>query len=204
MKAALRGSYVEFVTFMGVTERYPPWFAEEIYDKVLINESNYAFWVYEHERTMDWYEKQLIEDYSVILRKPNGEFFVTDWDVFQDLYETFKYNVFTNSGIAALQEDCIDYVECQGGALSDGYPAWFYEYFTEALNYPEDEKTFFFFDSEKKELKASRECIEVTAGGDVTVTEHCVFLHNKYGEIRGMRYDDFLKYYDPDPQIGED
>lgn len=203
MRAALRGSYIEYVMFMGVTERYPLWFEEEIYDSVMIDESRYTFWLSKEERSHDYYEKQLIEDYSVILRKPNGEMFLTDYDVFRELYIAFRYDAFTNSGIAALQEDCIDYVECQAGILQEGYPAWFYEFFTEAFNYPQDEKTFFFYDTDKHVLTASRESIEVTAGGDVTVTEHCVFLHNKYGEIKGMTYRDFLRYYDPDPRLGE-
>lgn len=202
MRAALRNSYVQYVIFMGATEKYPSWFKKDIYNRIIINESNYAFWVYSDERTHDYYEKQLIEDYSVILRKPNGEIFVTDYDVFQELYIAFRYDSFTNSGIAALEEDCIEYVECQGGVLTDGYPTWFYEYFTEALNYPQDDKTFFFYDTNKNSLTASRDCLKVTVGdGDVTVTEHCVFLRNKYDEIRGMTYDEFLKYYDPDPKI---
>jgi hypothetical protein len=202
MRAALRNSYVEFVIFMGVTERYPSWFAEEIYDSVMIDESRYTFWLHRDERSMGYYEKQLIEEYSVILRKPNGEMHVTDYDIFQDLYITFRYDAFTNSGIAAFEQDCIEYQECQAGVLPEGYPAWFYEFFTEAFNYPQDEKTFFFYDTDKHVLKASRDSIEVTAGGDVTITQHCVFLHNKYGEIRGMAYDDFIKYYDPDPRLG--
>jgi hypothetical protein len=202
MRAALRGSYVEYVVFMGVTERYPLWFEEEIYDSVLIDESRYTFWLYKNERSPDYHEKELIEDYSVLLRKPNGDIHLTDWDVFTDMYITFTYDGFTNSGIAAFEEDCIDYVECQAGMLPAGYPEWFYEYFTEAFNYPEDETTFFFYDTTKHVLKASKDSLEITAGGDVTVTEHCVFLHNKFGEIRGMSYYEFLKYYDPEPIIG--
>jgi hypothetical protein len=44
--------------------------------------------------------------------------------------------------------------------------------------------------------------MEIAAGGDVEITEHCVFLRNKFGEILGMTYDEFLKYYDDDPQLG--
>jgi hypothetical protein len=86
--------------------------------------------------------------------------------------------------------------------LVDGYPYWFYEFFTEAFNYPQDNKTFYFYDTEKHVLTASKDSIDVSVGGDVTVTNHCVFLRNKYGEIRGMKYDDFIKCYDPEPQLG--
>jgi hypothetical protein len=199
MRVALRGSYIDFVIFMGLTEKYPLWFEEELYECTYTDESRYTFWVPYDERKPDYHDKQLIEDYSVFLRKPNGEVFVTDYDVFQGMYTTFTFSEFTHSGIAAFDADCIEYVECQAGVLPAGYPEWFYEFFTEAFNYPQDEKTYYFYDASKNTLKASRDALEVSAGGDVEVTEHCVFLRNKFGEIRGMLYDDFLKYYDPNP-----
>lgn len=202
MNVALRGSYVEYVIFAGVTEKYPLWFEEEMYDTVSLDESRYTFWVHRDERNMAYYEKQLVEDYSVFLRKPDGEVHVTDWDVFSELYLAFTYSEFTHSGIAALRDDTIEYVEAQAGSLPLGYPEWFYEHFTEAFNYPQDEKTFFFFDTNKHALKASRDSMEITAGGDVTIREHCVFLRNKFGEIRGMTYNQFLRHYDPEPDIG--
>jgi hypothetical protein len=202
MRVALRGSYIEFVIFMGITEKYPLWFEKEMEYTVFQDESRYTFWVPDGERKPDYFEKQLVEDYSVFLRKPNGEVHVTDYDTFSDLYITFRYDAFTNSGIAALDEDCIEYQECHAGVLTAGYPSWFYEYFTEAFNYPQDETTLFFYDTDKHTLTASKDSLEVSAGGEVTVTQHCVFLRNKYGEIRGLSYDEFLKYYDPDPVMG--
>ncbi len=202
MRVALRNSYVEYVLFSGVTEKYPPWFEDELYNTICLDDSRYTFWVNRYERTADYYEKQLVEDYSVFLRKPNGEIHVTDYDVFSDLYTAFTYNEFTHSGIAALHEDCIEYVECQPGVLPAGYPEWFYEYFTEAFNYPQDGTTFFLFDQNKHMPTASRDSIKITADGDVEVTEHCVFLRNKFGEIRGMTYKQFLIYYDPKPRLG--
>lgn len=201
MRVALRDSYVEYVFFMGVTERYPLWFEEELYECTYTDEGRYTFWVPLDQRKPSYYEKQLVEDYSVFLRKPNGEVHVTDYDTFTDMYITFRYDAFTNSGIAALEQDCIEYVEAHAGKLVDGYPEWFYEHFTEAFNYPQDGKTFFFFDKDKRILTASRDSMEITAGGDVEVTEHCVFLRNKFGEIRGMTYNQFLKYYDPNPRF---
>jgi hypothetical protein len=202
MKSALRDTYVEFVVFSGVTEKYPRWFKKELNDTISLDDSNYTFYVPREERTMDYYEKQLVEDYSVFLRKPNGDIFVTDYDVFSDLYTTFKFNEFNHSGLAALDEDCIEYVECQAGVLPAGYPSWFYEFFTEAFNFPQDDETILFFDESDNALKASRGSLQVTAGGEASVTEHCVFLRNKFGEIRGMAYRDFVKYYDPNPKIG--
>lgn len=202
MRAALRDSYVEFVLFMGMTERYPLWFEKEMEYTIYQDADRYTFWVPIGERRSDYYEKTLVEDYSVFLRKPNGEVFVTDYDVFQGMYTSFKYDAFTNSGIAAFDEDCIEYVECQAGVLSAGYPVWFYEYFTEAINFPQDEETIYFYDEEKHCLTASRGSLLVPIGGEASVTTHCVFLHNKFGEIRGMAYNDFIKHYDPDPQIG--
>lgn len=202
MRVAWRNSYVEYVIYAGVTEKYPPWFEEELYDTICLDDSNYTFWVDRSERTMDYYEKQLVEDYSVFLRKPNGDVHVTDWDAFSDLYMAFTFNEFTHSGIAALHEDTIEYIECQAGVLPAGYPAWFYEFFTEAFNFPQDEETIFFFDENSGTLNASRGAIQATAGGEVTIKEHCVFLRNKIGEIRGMTYNNFIRYYDPEPQIG--
>lgn len=194
--------YVEFVVFMGVTERYPKWFQEELEDTISLDDSRYTFYVPRDERNVDYYEKQLVEEYSVFLRKPDGDTFVTDYDVFSDLYTTFKYDAFTNKGIAALDEDCIEYVECKAGVLPAGHPEWFYAYFTEAINFPQDDETIYFYDSDDHSLKANRGSLLATAGGEVSVTDHCVFLHNKFGEIRGMLYNDFIKFYDPKPKLG--
>lgn len=187
MKAALRDSYLEYVYFTGVTERYPSWFAEELYYGGYMNENKYTFYVPLHQRSPDYYEKTLIEDYTVFLRKCDGSLHVTDYDTFKGLYTEFTYNRFYNCGIAAFDEDCIEYVECYPGVLPAGYPEWFYEYFTEAIILPQECEGFMLFSNDNT----------------VEVTDHCVFLLNKYGEIRGMYYDEFLKYYDPDPKEDE-
>jgi hypothetical protein len=202
MRVALRGSYVEYVIFMGITEKYPLWFEHELSECVYQDESRYTFWTPMEERGPDYYEKQLIEDYSVFLRKPDGEVHVTDYDTFAELYVTFRYDAFTNSGIAALQCDCIEYVEVRAGVLPSGYPEWFYAYFTEAFNFPQDEETIYLYDSNTHELQASRGSLVATAGGEVSVKMHCVFLHNKYGEIMCIGYSSFLKMYDPEPALG--
>jgi hypothetical protein len=197
MQVALRGSYLEFVIFMGMSETYPTWFSEEMYRCSYLDESRFTIWVPKDERKADYHEKKLIEDSSVFLRKSNGDLFVVDLDLFTDLYATFRYDAFTNSGIVAFNEDCIEYVECNGGVLIDEYPDWFYEYFTEAICLPEVE-TIFFMDNKGHRLISNMH-IE---NGELTVTDRCVFLRNKHGEIKGMGYSEFLKYYDPNPKIG--
>lgn len=182
MKCAIRGSYLEVVFFMGTNEHYPDWFVEEIYNKVIIDESNYTSYVHHDERTWEYHEKQLISDYTVFLRKSNGEIHICDLDVFNDMYEEFRYDRFTNSGLAAFHEDVMDYVECQGGNVLSGYPDWFYEAMTEAINIPGEESIF--IDSSDKEI-----CI----------TDHCVFLRNKFGEIKIISWESFVKFYDHDP-----
>ena len=185
MRAAMRGSYVEYVIFMGVTDMYPAWFSEELYDSTFQDDSRFTFWVPKQERSPVYYEQQLIEEYSVILRAPDGSVHVTTYDAFAELYEVFVYCKYLNSGIAALNVDCMEYVECHEGMLQGGYPDWFDEYFTEVLNFPQQEETVF---------------LSVT-GKHVSVTEHCVFMVNRFGEIRAMRYVDFIKYYDPNPEL---
>jgi len=200
MRVALKDSYVEFVIFMGTTEKYPLWFERKLDECAYTDESRFTFWVTKEERRPDYYEKQLIEDYSVFLRKSNGDMHITDYDVFQNLYITFRHDAFTNSGIAAFESDCIEYVECQSGMLSVAYPTWFYEYFTESVNFPNGE-TLFFRDKHNNTTKVERgPFMEIDQYGGVSVDEHCVFLRNKFGEIKGMLYSEFKKFYDDDPE----
>ncbi len=182
MFAALRGQYVQFVVFMGVAERYPEWFIEEIANRVFVNESRYCFWTSPPERDCDYYEKEIIEMYSIIVRKSDGSTHVVEVDTFNELYRIFQFDQLVNGGIAAFIDDYIEYVECAGGSLIDRYPKWFYEYFTECLNNPKDSESYLF---------------SVDGHGYITIKERCVFLRNRFGEIRQMLYKDFLKYYDP-------
>lgn len=185
MKAARRGSYLEVAYFMGTTERYPYWFAEELYDAIFSNESRYSFWVDRYSRRPDYNEKILIEDYSVFLRKEDGTIFVANYDLLDEMYTIFRTDKFTNSGLVAFNEDVIDYVECHGGNMHYGLDDdWFYEFFTESVNNPSSEETVFF---------------SANSEGGITVHEHCAVLINKYGEIRVLDWRTFLKHYDPDP-----
>lgn len=188
MKAAFRESYIDYVIFMGVTEKYPPWFKRLLDACTYTDESRLTFWVDKNERRPDYYEKQLIETYSVVLRKPDGDIHVTDYDVFQNLYITFTYDGFTNSGLAAYEDDCIEYVECKPGVLRDGYPSWFYEYFTEAVNLPQPFEGYMLFAQDD----------------DVEVMEHVIVLRNKRGEIRTIPYANFKKHYDDRPSKKRD
>lgn len=205
MKAALRGSYVEFVIYNGVTERYPEWFANELYECTHTDESRFTFYVFQGERRPDYHEKQLIEDHSVFLRKPNGEVHLTDYDVFKSLYHVYIYDGFTNSGIAALKEDSIDYVECVGGVLLKEYPAWFYEFYTEAVNLPGGETVYIHdaHDHDTSYGKFRGPYLSVSENGEISIDSHSVFLRNRFGEIRAMYYHDFKRFYDPDPEINQ-
>lgn len=185
MRAALRGSYVDYVIFTGVTEKYPLWFKRQLDECAYTDESRFTFWVDIHERRPDYYEKQLIEDYSVILKRPNGEIHITDYNVFQDLYIVFGYDAFTNSGIAAYEEDAIEYVELLPGMMDKRYPFWFYEYFTEAVNLPNEFEGYLLF----------------AEHDEVEVTQHCVVLRNRLGEIRSIPYSNFLTHYDDKPSL---
>ena len=205
MRAALRGSFIEFVIYKGVTEYYPSWFAEELYECVYTDESRYTFYIPQGERPPDYPEKQLVDDYSVFLRKPSGEVHLTNYEVFEELYHIFKYDDVTNSGIAALIDDTIEYVECEGGYTLKEYPAWFYEYYTEAVNLPNGD-LIFLKDAHDHDTSTDRirgPYLEVGVNGDVTVDRRSAFLRNKFGEIRAMYYHDFVKYYDPDPEINQ-
>lgn len=200
-KVALRGAYTEVVFFMGVNERYPMWFADELYNNIFMDEHRYTFWVPREERTPLYYEKKLVEDYTVFLRKPDGSIHVTDYDVFTDLYYMFRYDNFTNSGLAALDTDCIEYVECHEGMLTAGYPEWFEMFFTEAINFPPDGGSILIYDNNLRHLTATKDSLlDIGPNGDISVNAHCVFLYNKFGEIRGMSWGEFLRFYDPDPE----
>lgn len=206
MLAALRGSYVEFVVYNGVTERYPSWFSEELYDCTYTDESRYTFYAPPHQRDVDYYEKQLVEDYSVFIRKPNNMVHLTDWETFHSLYQEFRFDKFTNSGIAALQDDCIEYVECYGGIIAREFPEWFYEYYTEAVNLPQSGETIFLRDAHDHDTSTWDKrgpYLSVSETGEVSVDERSVFLRNRFGEIRPMLYTEFIKYYDDDPEINQ-
>lgn len=201
MIAALKESYVEFIIFMGITEKYPLWFERLLEECAYTDESRFTFWVDKDERRPDYYEKKLIEEYSVFLRKPNGELHITTYDSFQNLYVTFKHDTFTNSGLAAFESDCIEYVECTGGMLSVAYPEWFYEYFSEVINLPHHAETILFKGEPTYNISIDGgPFLQIDEYGGVSVETHCVFLRNKFGEIRGMLYEDFKKFYDDDPE----
>lgn len=190
MKAALKGSYVDFVIFMGESERYPSWFQKELDKCTYTDESKYTFWVHSEERRPDYYEKKLIEDYSVIIRNSKGLLHITDYDVFQNLYITFRYDGFTNSGLAAFEEDTIEYVECKPGVIDCKYPDWFYDYYTESVTLPLDFQGYLLYSDGSSD--------------DIEVVEHCVILRNRSGDIMDMLYSDFKKYYDDSPSHDRD
>ena len=201
MKAALRGSYVQVAFYMGDNETYPDWMADELANCTFTDESRYTFWVPEDMRKPDYFEKQLIGDYSVFLRKPDtGEIHVTSTDTYGDLYMEFQFDAFTNSALAAFHDDVIEYVECRGGEVVDsGYPDWFYEWITEAINYPG-------YDNARDAIQGGlvgSECEESMLidvdGNDFSIVDHCVVLRNKFGEMKIMEWEKFNRLYDTDP-----
>jgi hypothetical protein len=188
MKAALRDSYIDYVIFMGVTEKYPRWFRKLLDDCTYTDESRFTIWVDKAERRPDYYEKQLIETYSVVLRKHSGEVHITDYDVFNNLYVVFRHDEFTNSGLAAYEEDCIEYVECHPGVHPSKYPEWFYEYYTEAINFPPSDEGIILLNNDQT----------------YELNERSVVLRNRFGEIKLMPYKNFRLYYDDSPSKDRD
>lgn len=186
---------------MGVAEKYPKWFNRNVLDEIFMDSHRYTFWAPKDHRPPDYYDMTLVEDYSVFLMKPDGEVFCTTYDVFFKLYSVFKYNGFTNSGVAAYNDDCIEYVECRPGVLSDDHPDWFYEFFTEVANLPQEE-TVLMYDKDQS-LYAQAGSYIIKLEDDITVDSHCVFLQNQFGEVRHMEYGDFIKHYNPGPIGGK-
>ncbi len=201
MKAAIRDSYVDVVYYMGHNEAYPDWFHEELYDAVFTDEFGTSYWInrwtkkrkisekieYERQQVFSYVDKYkevvLVEDYSIFIKKSNGEIFVTNYDIFDELYTVFRFDRFNNSGLAAFNEDVINYVECHGGIGVTGYPEWFYEFFTESVNNPKHNESIYISDN----------------NGELVVTDHCAVLQNSFGEIMVIDWVKFLEYYDPDP-----
>src|SRR5690606_35734242 len=127
MYAALKDHYLQYVIFQGMSDQYPEWFEQEVAERIFVDESRFCFWVPPQERRPDYYEKELIETYSVVLRKKSGEIHVLDMEVFNDMYTIFHYDKFVNGGICAFNDDMIEYTVCVGGSPIDRYPDWFYE-----------------------------------------------------------------------------
>lgn len=202
MRAVLHGGWVDYVIYMGITENYPDWFNKEVLNDIYMDESRFTMWQPEEERSWDYYEKDCIESDSVFLRKPNGEIFMTSKYVFDQLYVIFLYDGFSNYGVAAYRDDCIEYVECQPGVVSADHPDWFYEYFTEAVHFQDQKESIFIFDRSSPVVigSSSNGVISLTGDvGQISVDSHCVFLRNFLGEIKHMEYSDFLKHYHPGP-----
>lgn len=167
---------------MGIHENYPHWFKEVLYNQISFDGTN-LIWVDIRNPHSGYRHVVLYEDVSVFIRNKKGDIFVTDYTIFNTLYEEFKWDRFENSGLAALREDCIDFVECIGGGVIGEYPDWFYEFFTEYIVFPSDSTSIF--------IKG--------LDGEFTVTHHMVFLRNRFGEIMTLGYDEFIKIYDPNP-----
>lgn len=131
--------------------------------------------------------------YSVTIETTDGRVRRTSKKTFDSLYH--RLDDYT----AALKEDCIEYVECMGGCLPDLYlyPTWFYELFSESVNLPDDGKTILYCNGEEECIMISkRSSLQVNIDGDIVISSHSAFLCNRFGEVMGMDYFDFVKLYD--------
>lgn len=194
--AAYYESYVDFVIFKGLTEKYPSWFTDEVLDDLVMDASRYTIWFPNGERPTDYYEKVVVETDSVFLRKPNGTIHMVEYPIFKEMYHTFVYNDFISSGVAAFMEDTIEYVECLPGVLSEEYPDWFYEYFTEVANLP-DEETILWNNS--FDVYTETKGLYLGTEGDITVQDHCVFVRNVAGSIMYVSWENFVRDFNPGP-----
>ena len=180
--AALREGVVDYVIFAGTwemtTSQYPRWFQEEVMDGILVDENRYTRYIEKPERSMDYYDKTLVDYDTVFLRKPDGDIHSTTYDVFEELYISLDTNPRTNSGIAAFREDTIEIVECHGG-LPEAYPSWFYNFFSEGIVIADHDETILFYGDDR----------------EISIKGHCYFLRNKNGQIAFMEKETFDKYY---------
>jgi len=127
---------------------------------------------------------------SVEIEKNDGNVAVVHIDIFNCLYRKLDGHT------AALKDDCIEYVEFMPGTEIDK-PIWFYEYFTDVTIIPEDAKTVLYYDDGTLPITVSRKSLmEFGMDDSIHITSHCVILRNKYGELRGLEYDEFFKFYD--------
>lgn len=177
--ASLKEGVVDYVIFSGEHEQYPRWFKEEVLDGILVDESRYTRYIPRPERAIDYYDKTIVEHYSVFLRKPeSNDIHCTSYDVFEDMYISLEYNPRTNSGIAAFREDTIEIVECFGG-MPYAYPSWFYDYFSDGITIQSHDETILFYGDDR----------------EISVKGHCYFLRNQKGQIAFMDHDTFDRYY---------
>lgn len=176
--ATLKEGVVDYVIFSGMDESYPGWFTRELDRGLYEDESRYIRYLPPAERNVDYYDKTIIEDYSVFLRKDNGDVHCTSYDTFESLYLVLEHNSRTNSGVAGFREDCIEIVECHGG-VPGAYPSWFFDYFKDGITIESEEETILFYDDI----------------GEISLTGYSVFLRNKYNEIAHMDGETFDKFY---------
>lgn len=176
--AALKEGVVDYVIFAGDHEQYPRWFREEVLDGILVDENRYTRYIPRPERSVDYYDKTLVENDTVFLRKPTLEVHCVSYDIFEELYIPLESNPRTNSGMAAFREDTIEVVECHGG-VPMSYPGWFYDYFSDGIVIQGTDQTILFYGEER----------------EITVEGHCYFLRNRMGQIAHMDHETFSKYF---------
>lgn len=204
--AARYDSYVDYVIFDGQCERYPKWFEEDVLEDIVMDASRYTRWMPKEERPTDYFDKTVVERDSVFLRKHDGTIHVTDYYVFSNLYYVFYYNDYLNHGVAAYEDDIIEYVECLPGVLPFESPDWFYEYFTEAANLVDEEtilwNSSFDVGTEVHGLIWS-DHMDGSGEGEIVVDVHCVFLRNFAGSVMYLPWKYFINDFNPGPVNSE-
>lgn len=180
--AALREGVVDYVIFAGTweetTSQYPRWFREEVLDGILVDENRYTRYIEKPERSIDYYDKTLVDYDTVFLRKPNGNIHCTTYDVFEELYIPLDVSPRVDGGIAAFREDTIEVVECHGG-LPEAYPSWFYDFFSEGRVIVSPDETILFYGDDR----------------EISIVGTSYFLRNKNGQIAHMDKETFNRYY---------
>lgn len=177
--AALKEGVVDYVIFAGENEQYPAWFKEEVIGGILVDENRYTRYIPQPERSVDYYDKTIVEHSTVFLRKPQSrDIHCTSYDVFEDLYISLEVNPRTNSGVAAFRDDAIEIVECHGG-LPGAYPSWFYDYFSDGMVIESRDETILFYGDDR----------------ELSIVGHCYFLRNRRGQIAFMDHEAFDKHY---------
>ena len=177
--ASLKEGVVDYVIFAGEDEQYPAWFKREVLDGILVDENRYTRYIPRPERNMDYYDKTIVDNDTVFLRKPNSsDVHCTSYETFEGLYVSLESNPRTNSGVAAFREDSIEIVECFGG-LPSAYPSWFYDYFSDGIVINDYDETILFYGDDR----------------EISIIGHCYFLKNQRGQIAFMDHETFDKYY---------
>lgn len=111
---------------------------------------------------------------KVLIMRDNYKHTMTSIENFNYLY----YEL--NDTVAALKEDCIEYVIHYPHKPLSSYPDWYISAYDNALIFEESADQFIFYDER----------------GDLAMSTGSVVLRNFMGDLKYMEMDDFKRYYD--------